>query len=554
MNRLCDFGGVCLDMVEYGISGNAILGIRDSGKTYTATLLAEELFDRNIPFIAFDPSGVWRFLRFAGPGRRGRGLPVVVAGGVDGDLPLSPHSATAIVEAAMKNGISLVIDLYSMDLSKADWRRIVRDSIKLLLLKNKSYGMRHIFIEEAAEFAPQIVRDGDVYSQVERLCRIGGNAGVGYTLINQRSQEINKAVLELCGNLMLHRQRGKNALQNVEKWLDVGSVDTAKQIRESLSTLPTGECWVWLSNSTVPIRVKVPEKRSLHPDRRLLRGSESLGESARADVASFVKQLNATLPKIQEEAEANDPVKLRARIAQLERQIEKLEQAEPTVIAPGLDGILLDAGGCISEIERRLEDMGTDVSRLSSLINGIDLTQFTAKAEAPLRHIPRPRRDLSPQVAVSPQSNLPAGEERVLTACIQFPDGVTQETLAVMTGYKKTSRVTYLKRLRARGFITTEGSVSYVTEAGKRALPNVEALPTGRQLQDYWQSQLPAGEWRVLAVLINAYPQGYRTQELMLHCEYQKTSVVTYVKRLRARHLVVSEKQSGSYCASPNLF
>jgi hypothetical protein len=36
---------------------NAILGIRDSGKTYTATEAAEELYDAGVPFIAWTLSG-----------------------------------------------------------------------------------------------------------------------------------------------------------------------------------------------------------------------------------------------------------------------------------------------------------------------------------------------------------------------------------------------------------------------------------------------------------------------------------------------------------------
>lgn len=85
--------------------GNAILGIRDSGKSYTAIKMAEMLFDAGIPFVAFDPIGRWRFLRVPG---LGDGYPVVVAGGMAADLPLSPESAVRIVRAAMEAGVSLI--------------------------------------------------------------------------------------------------------------------------------------------------------------------------------------------------------------------------------------------------------------------------------------------------------------------------------------------------------------------------------------------------------------------------------------------------------------
>lgn len=178
------------DAQTYGSQGNAILGIRDSGKSYTAIALAEKLFDAGIPFVAFDPIGRWRFLRVPG---HGMGYPVVVAGGMAADIPLTADSAVKIVRAAMEAGVSLVVDLYDMEISKADWRKIVGDAVRVLLYENGSHGLRHIFIEEAAEFAPQRVgpEQGRVYSEIEKLARMGGNARLGYTLINQRAEEVN---------------------------------------------------------------------------------------------------------------------------------------------------------------------------------------------------------------------------------------------------------------------------------------------------------------------------------------------------------------------------
>lgn len=38
-----------IESAEYASQGNAILGIRDSGKTYTATAIAEKLLDAGVP-------------------------------------------------------------------------------------------------------------------------------------------------------------------------------------------------------------------------------------------------------------------------------------------------------------------------------------------------------------------------------------------------------------------------------------------------------------------------------------------------------------------------
>lgn len=283
---------LAIDAIEYASQGNAILGIRDSGKSYTATYLAERLLDAKIPFIAFDPIGVWRYLKI---GKNGKGYQVVVAGD-DGDLPLRPETAPNIVRAAMQENIPLVLDLYSMQLSKADWKKIVEQSVRLLLYENKPCGLRHLFIEEAAEFIPQRVRpdEGRVYAEMEKLARMGGNASLGYTLINQRAEEVNKAILELCDCLFLHRQKGRHSLTALGKWLDIADATGAKEVIKTLPSLDQGECWVWLQGSHEPVRIKVNEKKTVHPDRR---NPLKITKDVAVDVSPFVRRMKASLDK-----------------------------------------------------------------------------------------------------------------------------------------------------------------------------------------------------------------------------------------------------------------
>jgi hypothetical protein len=246
---------------------------------------------------------------------------VVVAGGKAGDLPLSVASAPEYVRAAMRDGVSLVIDLFDINLSKADWKRIVTACVRVLLHENSEHGLRHVFIEEAAEFAPQRVGpdQGQVYAEIEKLARMGGNSRLGYTLINQRAEEVNKAVLQLCDNLFLHRQKGRNSLTGLSKWLDIADVKDSRAIIDSLPNLPTGECWAWMAGTARPVHAKVPAKNSLHPDRRVMRGDGDIKAKAAVDVGAFVSSMRSSLGKIEAEAKANDLVALKKRIAELER-------------------------------------------------------------------------------------------------------------------------------------------------------------------------------------------------------------------------------------------
>lgn len=320
-----------LDIFAIAMQGNAILGIRNSGKTYTATWMAERMLDNRIPFIAFDPIGVWRFLRVGLPGNAG--YPIVVAGD-GGDLPLTPETAPNIVRAAMLENIPLVIDLYSTHLSKADWRRIVAESVRLLLYENKPHGLRHIFIEEAAEFIPQRIRpeEGVVYAEFEKLTRLGRNASLGYTLINARAEEVNKAILEICDCLFLHRQKGKNSLLSLSKWLDVADASNRREIIKSLPTLEQGTCWIWPEGVSDPSLVRVPPKNTVHPNPAK---PEIPRHSKAANVDEFIAKMQESLRKQSAEMEQDEAA------------------AEPArTIAPHKDGRIMQ----IEELQARHED------------------------------------------------------------------------------------------------------------------------------------------------------------------------------------------------------
>jgi len=292
-----------IDAVEYAVNGNAVLGIRDSGKTYTGTKIAEQLLDCGIPFVAFDPIGVWKYLRV---GKNGKGYPVVVAG-TDGDIPLSESNVEAIVRAAMNEDIPLVLDLYSI-LNKSHWRRIVKIAVLTLLMENSR--VRHIFIEEAAEFIPQKVHSevAEVYGVIESLARMGGNRSLGYTLINQRAEDVNKSILEICERLIVHCQSGKNSLRSLEDWFKVSRIEPSQieQMMKTIPALPSGEAWICSLRSHIPIRTKIDEKTTVHPNRR---DPKRLTKGIATDVTGFVGRLKSYI----EEHPAEQPIEQKAK-------------------------------------------------------------------------------------------------------------------------------------------------------------------------------------------------------------------------------------------------
>ena len=88
----------------------AILAKRGVGKTYTASVLVEELLKAGLHAVVVDPVGVWWGLRAAADGKR-PGLPIVILGGDHGDVPLEVTAGQVIADLVVDEGISAVLDL-----------------------------------------------------------------------------------------------------------------------------------------------------------------------------------------------------------------------------------------------------------------------------------------------------------------------------------------------------------------------------------------------------------------------------------------------------------
>jgi hypothetical protein len=389
---------------DYANQANAILGIREAGKTYTAMKAAEELLECDIPIIVFDPVGIWKNLKI-GVGKH-KGYPIVVAGGEGCDIRLTKENAVDIVRAAMKENVSLVIDLYSPELiNKSTWITIVQSTVDVLMYENKPYGMRHIFIEEAAEFIPQKLQPqhARVYASLERLARMGRNARLGMTIINQRAEEVNKAILEICELSLIHKQVGKNSMLSILKWLEVRQLDNVKDIIKSLPLLKKGDCWA-IGLSDQPQRIHVSPKNTFHPDPKS-REDENMKSMLKRDVGQFVDKLRQQLEKpkapaketkaavsIPVNGKANPNSQLSEKIKNLENQVKQYKaesyqlkkaihvyEERSTNLATQLIKIaerLTDSHGIkVGGVVPLQTEIGTDIPKNSTSIPKID-TKF----------------------------------------------------------------------------------------------------------------------------------------------------------------------------------
>lgn len=512
--------GLAIPVTELASQGNALLGIRDSGKSYTATMLAEQLMDAHIPIVAFDPIGVWSNLRLPRSPDQGRGYPVVVAGGKRGDLPLTPESAPRIMRSAMENGISLVIDLFDINLSKADWKAIVRDCVRLLLHENGQYGLRHIFIEEAAEFCPQRVGpdQGQVYAVIESLARMGGNSGLGYTLINQRAEEVNKAVLELCACMFLHRQKGRHAITSLGKWLDVTEVASKDEIVKSLPNLKQGQCWVWPAESTAPVLAQMQQKNSFHPNRRLTAAEVGKVVQQVVPVNKFVEQMQASLAKAEKPKSGKVP-KASSKSNPLKRKAETLI---PVSQADKITKLTLS-----TKDRRALEHLQKSIDKLLNHIPE-DITMPLGSTDGPdyMAYTPVPTKHKIPVDAenlggINRTGKLQKAHVMALSS-LRIHGPQSGRDLALLCGYHWNGTFrNVLGELRALDYImgTNMAQIS-LTLIGTEIASTNSAMNTGEQLREFWKNKFHKAHRLVIDALA-MHPNGLRKAELLQYTGYQ---------------------------------
>lgn len=529
----------------------AILGVRGTGKTNTGVVLAEELLSAGQQVVILDPVDVWWGLKSGKSS--GPGFPIPVIGGEHGDIPLEAKSGELIADFVVDQRASVIISV--RHLSMNEQRRFATDFGKRLYDRKGPAEMRDpmmLIVDEADEFAPQRVPHGAeaMLGAYDRLVRRGRSSGIGVTLISQRPQVMNKDLLTQMEVLVAHRVIHKLDRKALEEWVAAHDAQGhGPEFLRTLSTLNRGEAWLWSPYFLdVFKRIQIRARQTFDSSATPKAGEERAVPRAIAKVD--LDTLRAAMRDSLEAADEKDPKILHARIRALEAQLaatkpqpEVIEVEVPVIHKEDLD---------------RMESMQEELHQAHNLMRDtirIALEKFSKReAVAPPVGIVRQRASKEAEPVRNGNGSLPVGEAAILTACAQHRAGCTREQLSILTGYKRSSRDTYVQRLVGKGFLSTSGTAVSATPQGIASLgPHFKPLPVGAELRRYWVERLPEGERAILVPLIEAYPNCVDRDALSSVTGYKRSSRDTYLQRLSARKLVVTER-GGAVTAARELF
>jgi uncharacterized protein len=481
----------------------AILAKRRAGKSNAAVVMAEEMYDNGLPWVAIDPKGDWWGVRASGDGKA-PGLSVLVFGGLHGDVPLEPTSGNLVADLVVGQRLTCVLDVSEM--TKADQRRFLTDFATRLYRTNRE--PLHVFCEEADEYIPQRVV-GDVAKLVgafETLVKRGGFRGIGVTLITQRSASLNKDVLTQIETLIPMRTPSPQDRKAILAWVDVHASGT--EAVNELPTLEDGEAWVfspqWLKTLT---KIKFRRRRTFDSGSTPKVGGKPRPPATLAEVD--LDSIKTAMAETIEKAEANDPKALKRRILELQSDLlnaqrdnddlrRSLDQQTPTVVeVPVLTEEHLAAlDQAIADIQQVVNSPRPDP--VSKVVQQSPQPALTHQPHFTIKKDPQPapepvRTPSSPPVVSRAGQNLPKAQKAILTVLYHGPRD--KQRLAVLTGYSAGGGGfnNPLSRLRVEGLIEGKGTIS-ITDAGRAAIGPVDPLPHGTELREYWKAHPAIGK------------------------------------------------------------
>lgn len=523
--------------IEFVTETAAILARRGAGKTYTGNVVAEEFLACGHQIVVIDPLNAWWGLRSSADGKK-PGYPIVIFGGARGDLPLEVGMAKGVADlVAEDRDFSCVLSLRHM--KKAEQKRFVAEFAEQLFHRKGEEDLAtpvHVFIDEAHRFAPQFVRadDARVVGAIGDLVLGGRQAGIGVTLITQRSAKLNKDVLTQAELLVVGQITGPQDKKAVRQWIEENADDVEQgKFMASLAQLKRGQFWFWSpARMSIFARVDVRKKRTFDSSATPKAGRRPV--APKKVYAVDLKKIRSTLEVALKTAEQTDPKALRRRVAELEGQ---LRSKKPVVVqeAPKVEGIPeVEVKRLITEALTARD--GEWKAAVEQMIGNAQTQLVVPTLNGAAVTLPkRPARTASSKKVVAPLggsvlgqvAEIPLGrcERAILGVLAARGRTVTARLVALQSGYsiKSSGFKNALSSLRTKGLISGGKHELMMTGEGQVA-HGMAGGDFRRMGASYWSGKLPKCERAIFDCLLQESQHALGREDIAAATGYSLTS------------------------------
>ncbi len=303
---------VDLPVVELLTGRGFATGKSGSGKSNTASVIAEKLLDNGFGVLVVDIDGEYY-------GLKEEYEILHVGADEECDIQVTVEHAEKIAALALEENVPIILDISSfLDMDEAE--ELLAEVARHLFAKAKKQKQPYLLlVEECHEWMPEKGSMGEVGQLLIKIGKRGRKHGLGMVGISQRPADVKKDYITQCDWLVWHRLTWNNDTKVVGRILD-------SEYADAVEDLDDGEAFLMTDWSEQIRRVQFHRKQTFDAG-----ATPGLEDFERPELKSVSEDLVSELTEISEEEEkTEDRIKeLRetldeknSRIAELEKELQ----------------------------------------------------------------------------------------------------------------------------------------------------------------------------------------------------------------------------------------
>ncbi|MDQ2071765.1 helicase HerA domain-containing protein [Haloarcula sp. NS06] len=312
---------VNLPVVELLTGRGFITGKSGSGKSNTASVIAEKLLDNGFGLLIVDIDGEYY-------GLKEEYEILHVGGDEECDIQVTDDHAGKIASLALEQNVPIILDISSF-LDEEEAETLLTEVAKQLFAKAKKQKQPFLMlVEECHEWMPEKGSMGEVGKMLIKIGKRGRKHGLGIVGISQRPADVKKDYITQCDWLVWHRLTWNNDTKVVGRILD-------NKYADAVEDLDDGEAFMMNDWAEQVSRVQFHRKQTFDAG-----ATPGLDDFERPELKSVSDDLVSELETISEDQQETEN-----RIKELREELDKKNSR-------------------IAELEAELQD-ARDLSRMA---------------------------------------------------------------------------------------------------------------------------------------------------------------------------------------------
>ncbi|MFP8952652.1 helicase HerA domain-containing protein [Natrialbaceae archaeon A-arb3/5] len=299
---------LALPVIELLTGRGFATGKSGSGKSNTASVIAEELLEAGFPLLIVDTDGEYYGLK--------EEYEMLHAGADEEcDIQIGPEHAEQMAALALEENVPVILDVSGyLDEDVAD--ELLRETARQLFIKEKKLKKPFLLVvEEVHEYIPEGGGMGETGKMLIKIGKRGRKHGLGILGISQRPADVKKDFITQANWLVWHRLTWENDTKVVGRIIDT-------EYSELVSDLDDGQAFVQTDWTETDVRkVQFRRKRTFDAG-----ATPGLDDFERPELKSVSDALVGDLQQISERKERKQD-----RILELENELEKKEKRIETL-------------------------------------------------------------------------------------------------------------------------------------------------------------------------------------------------------------------------------